>query len=193
MRGKHSFFIPTIPFEFYPLIGIVTVFWAYLEAGLDSLLHALLKETQQRKPLWQTLSFKKRSNMLRTVLHDVFPRRDPRLKCLLPILDKAAAIQWRRNLLVHGKYTLVCPPNKLPRLKVSGYIDRKPITTKITKVELEEMYHDLTKLMGELNSLFDLENPHAPLPLQERCTLRELLRRHLSGSTEPIPERPPQS
>jgi hypothetical protein len=85
-------------------------------------------------------------------------------------------------------------PRKGPSsLEVLGYVNGRLTTLNLTVADLRQMYHDISILMAELTGCFNPNDPVSPMSSQDRCTLRELLRRHPFDSNLPTLLDPPRS
>ena len=91
--------------DHFQTIGRVTAEWAFLEVQIDFTLSSILSVLRRKPDRFLAISFKKRIRMWRDIVAETVHDEGARTK-LISVIDRAAQIYEKRNLVVHGVWTL---------------------------------------------------------------------------------------
>ena len=86
-------------------IGRVTAEWAFLEVQIDFTLSSILEAMKRKPDRYLAISFKKRIRLWRDIVAETVHDEAVRAK-LVSIIDRAASIYSKRNIIVHGTWRL---------------------------------------------------------------------------------------
>jgi hypothetical protein len=186
---------PQILYDFYPLIGQITTAWGTFEEPMDTLITWLIRETNSDiETRIDRLNFRKRKELCRKLIKIYFSPSPYIMSYLLKVLDDAADLQWRRNLLVHGHITYEAdfmftdPPTTTMRLRVTGRHNGKEVVETYSIDDLEAIYYKSLHLIGRMQFVHgvNIENPLLSLP-DKLILLNFALKNLQSPPTPPTP------
>ena len=95
-----------LPNEFWPFLGRIGLEWGAFEIKFDNFLLSMLK-TNPEPPENIRTNFKKRIKLFRSELKRCFRDCPITVAYLNEIINDASEVQWKRNLLLHGKISFV--------------------------------------------------------------------------------------
>jgi hypothetical protein len=157
--GKHSVML-LLPETYHAAIGSVVAYWGNFEVHFNICLGALIagesadgkaRETKN----WRYHSFKKRRALFIAICEQWLATWKPEAAGdLRKILDLAAELQPKRNLIAHGSYGYTIPP--LSSSAVGCYAINHATREKLSFDEdvLKKLYHDISHLTADLVTVF---------------------------------------
>lgn len=149
--GKHVAILP-MDDALTSHIGRVTASWCFYETMFNRLIEQMLEAAERHEPNWQRRPFKKRTELARQLLDKVtFPLADEEGKRRIrKCLDNAADLQWRRNAIVHGSYTMrIAPQSSAAIFFAHGTHNGRSVKVALDPDTLEKLWHDIAHLGGE--------------------------------------------
>ena len=162
-KGEISLIIPVQP-RHAELIGMIVFYWGAFEVRLDSCIRSIHEVMRRELPTnFERMQFKRRNELFREIIEDYLPNtgQDGWIE-LLPVFKslshRAAALQWKRNVVAHGFYTYHQPIDRDPQLPpivtaTSIYKGRR-VEIRLTDDILSKLKHDIAHLSGRL--MFEL-------------------------------------
>lgn len=149
--GKHTAILP-MDDALTSRIGRVTAYWCYYESMLNQLIDQMLGGVERKEPNWQRRPFAKRCDLAKELLKEVaFPKADQEGKRRIRAnLGAAADLQWRRNAIVHGTYTMkIGPYSSAAIFSAHGTHNGKSVPIVLHPDTLDKLFHDIAHLTGE--------------------------------------------
>jgi hypothetical protein len=184
--------------------GKIALSWSDQEQMFDQFLAALLNATGGVGNVsWQRLNFKKRKELFRKRMKDVFRNDADVLSYLSTLLGDMADLHWRRNAIVHGKVrTHVTVNGVAPDLQVTVTMvidtrhNGKDIHLELSDQDLEKLYCRSAHIAGRMKAVSEpLGFGSGPnLPFADRSALQAFLQTNhpsfANHSTQPPPPQP---
>lgn len=156
--GKHSVML-FLPEEYHGLIGLVVAYWGNFEVVFDSCLDGLIRGEQadgktRKVSGWKRQSFKARRTLFTDICEEWLSTRKPEAAhALTLLLDQAAHLHSRRNLIAHGTYGYTIPPNSSVATECFALSASTNEKLSFDEHVLKQLYHDISHLTADLVNL----------------------------------------
>ena len=171
--GKHSTML-LLPEAFHALIGRVIAYWGNFEVVFDSCLGGLLAgESADGKAReatnWKRQSFRLRRKLFQGICNEWLATWQPTAANeLLRILETAATLHPKRNLIAHDTYGYTIPPYSSVATNCYAYSHSTGEKLHFDEEVLKKLYHDVSHLTADLIQAFrsfgQIEGPHHLIP-----------------------------
>lgn len=165
--------------HFLEPVGRLILQWGMIEREVDRLIIRLHTSTNSElEERWHTENFAKRVKRLRRAARrgmGLYPKGHA---YLTGMLDSAADINWKRNLLVHGDVGLkvVFRGEEAEQLcRTTGRHNGRVVSLDLSIHQLKTMYSELEHIAAKLTDLTEgCDYAAEQLPLRDTRKLREL-------------------
>jgi hypothetical protein len=169
---KEGLHVGLIPMDdvLLKLIGQVTIQWASFENWHNKLIEALLTAAKRDEPGWRTRAWRKRKVLLVQLVEQLFAANTPdAVTAFRKIAAEAAALHWKRNVVVHGTLGIVMQPHSsIATFTACGFHNGQAVEVALDVPTLEQLWHDLAHLNGALKqaalTIADLDGFWPSLP-----------------------------
>jgi hypothetical protein len=188
-RVKRPFNAPPIPDGLCGWIGKLAITWSLVELQLDQLIKALLEASHTSAPDgWERRDFKKRKELCRDLAKTFFAGASSVISHLCTILDTAANLHWRRNIILHGTLSVTLTAMQDPgrvwiEATLSAHSRRYSGTTLVFNTsDVEDLFYEIGHVSGLLNQFMTVGDAPSSIASDDISRLQDFLRDNL-----PIP------
>ncbi len=184
-RAKRPFNAPPIPDVFCGWIGKLAITWSLIELQLDQLIEALLKASQATRPdRWERRDFKKRKALCRDLAKTFFAGASSVISHLCEILDAAADLHQRRNIILHGKLSVTLTAMQDPgrvwiEATLSARSRRYDKTLVFNTSDVEDLFYEIGHVSGLLNQFMTVGDVPSSIASDDKSRLQDFLRDNL--------------
>jgi len=157
--GKHSAML-FLPAEYHALIGRLIAYWGNFEVIFDLCLEALITgESANGKTRktndWKRKSFRQRRELFESICNEWLSLwQSTAAKELVALLQTAATLHGKRNLIAHGTYSYTVLPNSSLAADCYAFSHSTGERLHFDEEVLKELYHDISHLTADLLLLF---------------------------------------
>lgn len=176
-KMDHRFSFSAIPDHYNASLGRLISAWSRYELQVTEVLTALVAANESDPRI--SNEFKRKSDRLRAEMKKQFSTYPTITAELSAILNAAADLNWRRNVIIHGELSVAMtinkelhePPTAQVFMEATGKHNGNPVTLRLSKQDLDDFYWKMGNLTARLyRLLFDGKGALA-LPAEERAGL----------------------
>jgi len=140
------------PINFLIPAGRVVLSWSGVEQSMDRLIARMLIVVGQPEPGWEHRNFRKRKKLFRDLVKIAFHDNSFLESYALEIMNDAATLYWKRNVITHGKIIMeMARSTREIRLIATGKHNGKAVSIRVLPDELEQIFYDIAHVNGRLS------------------------------------------
>jgi hypothetical protein len=192
LRLKLPYLMPSAPPNVHYYVGQVILAWGLLEELVNNIIIALsCANGTTLEAGWKYKSLKERRKYFGREVSKTLSGCDWAIPYFHTTVDEAISLQWKRNLLAHGRtLTSILKTDKgvVAHLTATGVQNRQEVSLTLSSTEIEDLFCEIAHLCGKLSAPFDPRCPLGWAPEHDRLVIKEFVRTH--PLVHPKPEIP---